>query len=148
MAGQNPINLILEELGKNGKKFEYILDKILKAGVSIMNNTEELKEELIGFDDIYQTCIIDLNLSYWLEVSHGKLHYEKGVNPQALFKMVFSKDLFIKILKDEIGGADAFMKGKIKVEGSLSQGLRYIKLFRTFFKYLIKKNGLNYLTSI
>ncbi|GAH79050.1 unnamed protein product [marine sediment metagenome] len=40
------------------------------------------------------------------------------------------------------------MKGKIKVEGSLSQGLRYIKLFRTFFKYLIKKNGLNYLTSI
>ena len=148
MAGQNPINLILEELSKNGKKFEYILDKILKAGVSIMNNTEELKEELIGFDDIYQTCIIDLNLSYWLEVSHGKLHYEKGVNPQALFKMVFSKDLFIKILKDEIGGADAFMKGKIKVEGSLSQGLRYIKLFRTFFKYLIKKNGLNYLTSI
>lgn len=148
MAGQNPINLILEELSKNGKKFEYILDKILKAGVSIMNNTEELKEELIGFDDIYQTCIIDVNLSYWLEVSHGKLHYEKGVNPQALFKMVFSKDLFIKILKDEIGGADAFMKGKIKVEGSLSQGLRYIKLFRTFFKYLIKKNGLNYLTSI
>ena len=148
MAGQNPLNLILEELSKNGKKFEYILDKIIKAGVAIMNNTEELKEELIGFDDIYQTCIFDLNLSYWLEVSHGKLRYEKGVNPQALFKMVFSKDLFIKILKDEISGADAFMKGKIKVEGSLSQGLRYIKLFRTFFKYLIKKNGLNYLTSI
>ncbi len=148
MASQNPLNLILEELSKNGKKFEYILDKIIKAGVSIMNNTEELKEELIGFDDIYQTCIFDVNLSYWLEVSHGKLHYEKGVNPQALFKMVFSKDLFIKILKDEIGGADAFMKGKIKVEGSLSQGLRYIKLFRTFFKYLSKKNGLNYLTSI
>ena len=141
MAGQNPLNLILEELSKNGKKFEYILDKIIKAGVSIMNNTEELKEELMGFDDIYQTCIFDANLSYWLEVSHGKLHYEKGVNPQALFKMVFSKDLFVKILKDEIGGADAFMKGKIKVEGSLSQGLRYIKLFRTFFKYLSKKNG-------
>ena len=148
MAGQNPLNLILEDLSKNGKKFEYVLDKIIKAGVAIMNNTEELKEELIGFDDIYQTCIFDVNLSYWLEVSHGKLHYEKGVNPQALFKMVFSKDLFIKILKDEISGADAFMKGKIKVEGSLSQGLRYIKLFRTFFKYLIKKNGLNYLTSI
>jgi putative sterol carrier protein len=148
MASPNPLNLILEELSKNGKKFEYILDRIIKAGVAIMNNTEELKEELMGFDDIYQTCISDANLSYWLEVSLGKLHYEKGVNPQALFKMVFSKDLFVKILKDEIGGADAFMKGKIKVEGSLSQGLRYIKLFRTFFRYLSKKNGLNYLTSI
>jgi len=148
MASPNPLNLILEELSKNGKKFEYILDRIIKAGVSIMNNTEELKEELMGFDDIYQTYIFDANLSYWLEVSRGKLHYEKGVNPKALFKMVFSKDLFVKILKDEIGGADAFMKGKIKVEGSLSQGLRYIKLFRTFFKYLSKKNGFNYLTSI
>jgi putative sterol carrier protein len=148
MAGQNPINLIWEELGKNDKKFEHILDKIIKAGISIINNTEELKEELLGFDDIYQTCIFDANISYWLEVSHGKLHYEKGVNPQALFKMIFSKDLFIKILKDEIGGADAFMKGKIKVEGSLSQGLRYIKLFRTFFKYISTKNGFKYLTSI
>jgi len=148
MVNQNPINLILDDLGKNDKKFEYILDKIIKAIVFIMNNTEELKEELIGFDDIYQTCIFDANLNYWLEVSHGKLHYEKGINPQALFKMIFSKDLFIMILKDEIGGADAFMKGKIKVEGSLSQGLRYIKLFRTCFKYLIKKNGFKYLTSI
>ena len=148
MAGQNPINLLLDDLGKNTKRFESILDKIIKAIVSITNNTEELKEELIGFDDIYQTCIFDADLSYWLEVSEGKLHYEKGVNPQALFKMIFSKDLFIKILKDEIGGTDAFMKGKIKVEGSLSQGLRFIKLFRTFFKYLIKKNGITYLTRI
>ena len=34
MASPNPLNLILEELSKNGKKFEYILDKTECAKLS------------------------------------------------------------------------------------------------------------------
>ena len=141
MVGQNPINSILRNLDKESPKFEYVLDKIIKAVVKIMNNTEELKEELVGFDDIYQTYVLDADFNYWLEVSDGRVRYEKGVNPQALFTIEFTKDLIIKILREEISGTEAFMKGKIKVEGSLSQGLRYIKLFRIFEKYLRKRNG-------
>jgi len=141
MVGQNPINSILRNLDKESPKFEYVLDKIIKALVNIMNNTEELKEELIGFDDIYQTYVTDANFNYWLEVSDGKLSYGNNINPKALFKININKDIIIQILRNEISGADAFMKGKINVEGSLSQGLRYIKLFRIFVKYLKKKNG-------
>lgn len=141
MAGQNPINSILRNLDKDSPKFEYVLDKIIKAVVKIMNNTEELKEELLGFDDIYQTNVVDANFNYWLEVSDGKLTYEKGVNPKALFKINIDKDIIIQILRNKVSGTDAFMKGKINIEGSLSQGLRYIKLFRIFVKYLKKKNG-------
>ena len=141
MSDRNPITAILENLEKNGAKFEYVLDKIIKGVVKIMNDTEELKEELMGYDDIYQTYVIDADFNYWLEVSEGRLRYEKGVNSQALFTIIFTKDLIIKILREEISGTNAFMKGKIKVEGSLSQGLRYIKLFRIFEKYLRKKNG-------
>jgi putative sterol carrier protein len=107
-----------------------------------MNNAEELREELMGFDDIYQTYVTDANFNYWLEVSDGKLIYEKGVNSKALFTINFNRDIIIKILKNQISGTDAFMKGKIRVEGSLSQGFRYIKLFRVFEKYLRKKNGI------
>jgi hypothetical protein len=141
MSGHNPIISILENLEGNGVKFELALDKIIKAVVKIINRTEELKEELISYDGIYQTHVIDIDFNYWLEVSDGSLHYEKGINPQALFAINFTKDLIIKILREEISGTDAFMKGKINVEGSLSQGLRYIKLFRIFEKYLRKKNG-------
>jgi len=141
MVGQNPINSILRNLDKQSPKFEYVLDKIIKALVNIINNTEELKEELIGFDDIYQTYVTDANFNYWLEVSDGKLSYGNDINPKALFKININKDIIIQILKNEISGTDAFMKGKINVEGSLSQGLRYIKLFRIFVKYLKKKNG-------
>jgi putative sterol carrier protein len=76
-----------------------------------------------------------------LEVSDGKLTYKKGINPKALFKINIDKDIIIQILKNKVSGTDAFMKGKINIEGSLSQGLRYIKLFRIFVKYLKKKNG-------
>ena len=141
MAGQNPINSILRNLDKDSPKFESVLDKIIKAVVKIMNNTEELKEELVGFDDIYQTNVVDANFNYWLEVSDGKLTYKKGVNPKALFKINIDKDIIIQILRNKVSGTDAFMKGKINIEGSLSQGLRYIKLFRIFVKYLKKKNG-------
>ena len=141
MSGHNPIISILENLERNGVKFEIALDKIIKGVVKIMNNTEELKEELMGYDGIYQAYIIDVDFNYWLEVSDGRLRYEKGVNPQALFTITFTKDLITKILGEEISGTDAFMKGKIKVEGSLSQGLRYIKLFRIFEKYLRRRNG-------
>ncbi len=141
MSDHNPIISILENLESNGVKFEYVLDKIIKGVVKIMNNTEELKEELMGYDDIYQTYVVDADFNYWLEVSDGRLYYEKGVHPQALFKITLTKELIIKILKEDLSGTDAFMKGKIKVEGSLSQGLRYIKVFRIFEKYLRKRNG-------
>ena len=142
MNAQNPISSILANLDGDSPKFASILDKIIKAVVKIMNNTEELKEELIGFDDIYQAYVLDTDFNYWLEVSDGVLHYEKGINPNAKFSINFNRDIILKILKAEMSGTDAFMKGKINVEGSLSQGLRYIKLFRIFVKYLQKKNGI------
>jgi putative sterol carrier protein len=143
MSARIPINSILENLDLDSPKFAYTLDKIIKAVVKIMNDAEELKEELMGFDDIYQTYVTDSDFNYWLEVSDGKLIYEKGVNQKALFTIHFNKDIIIQILKKQISGTDAFMKGKIRVEGSLSQGFRYIKLFRVFEKYLRKKNGID-----
>ncbi|MHA2431265.1 MAG: SCP2 sterol-binding domain-containing protein [Promethearchaeota archaeon] len=141
MANHDPINSLLDILEKDGSQFIRVLDKIIKMGVKVFNSTEELQEELVGFDDIYQTYITDIDFNYWLKVANGKIEYEKGVNPDAPFKMNYTKDMIIKILKREISGTDAFMRGEINVEGSLTQGLRYIKLFRTFFKYLQKRNN-------
>jgi len=143
MINRNAINILLDDLEKDEKRFLAGLDKIIKAGTTIINTTEELREELIGFDDIYQTYISDLDFNYWFQVSEGKVLYQKGVNPEASFKMKLTKELIIKILKGEISGRDAFMRGKLKVEGDISQGLRYVKLFRIFTKYLDKKNGNN-----
>lgn len=140
MAIKNPINSLLEVLEKDKKQFAKVLDKIIRVGVKIFNSTEELQEELVGFDDIYQTYVKDVDFSYWLKVANGKMEYQKGYNPNALFIMNYTSEMVIKILKGEISGTDAFMRGKLNVEGDITQGLRYVKLFRMFFKYIQKKN--------
>ena len=141
MANHDPINSLLDILEKDASQFVRVLDRIIKTGVKIFNSTEELQEELLGFDDIYQTYITDMDFNYWLKVTNGKIEYKMGVNPDAPFKMNFTKDMIVKILKREISGTHAFMRGEINVEGSLTQGLRYIKLFRTFFKYVQNRNN-------
>ena len=141
MATHDPINSLLDILEKDASQFVRVLDRIIKMGVKIFNSTEELQEELLGFDDIYQTYITDMDFNYWLKVTNGKIEYKRGVNPDAPFKMNYTKDMIVKILKREISGTDAFMRGEINVEGSLTQGLRYIKLFRTFFKYVQNRNN-------
>ena len=140
MANHDPINSLLDILEKDASQFIRVLDRIIKTGVKIFNSTEELQEELVGFDDIYQTYITDMDFNYWLKVTNGKIEYKRGVNPDAPFKMNFTKDMIVKILKREISGTHAFMRGEINVEGNLTQGLRYIKLFRTFFKYVQNRN--------
>ncbi len=141
MANHDPINSLLDILEKDASQFVRVLDRIIKMGVKTFNSTEELQEELLGFDDIYQTYITDMDFNYWLKVTNGKIEYKRGVNPDAPFKMNYTKDMIVKILKREISGTDAFMRGEINVEGSLTQGLRYIKLFRTFFKYVQNRNN-------
>ena len=138
MINTDAINSLLKGLEGNDKEFLRMLDKVIKLGIEVINSTEELKEELLGLDDIYQTYIKDINFSYWFEVSNGVLTYSEGINPKAKFKMTFTKKLIINILKGQESGVDEFMKGKINVEGDLSQGLRYIKLFRLLITYLSK----------
>ena len=143
MFNQESIKKLLKVLENDDEKFIDILDKIIMGFVKLANSLDDLREELIGLDDIYQTFIEDANFNYWLEVSDGKIYYEKGVNSRADFKMTFSKELIIKILKGEISGTEEFMKGKINVDGDLSQGLHYIKLFRIIFRFLKARSTKN-----
>jgi hypothetical protein len=137
------LNSILDGILEDDEKFLSVIDRIINAGVKIVNNTEELKEELREFEGIYQTYVYDANFSYWFEVSEAKVSYKRGVNSKAPFSCYFTKELFIKILTRELSGTDEFLKGRIRVDGDLSQGLKYVKFHRLFFKYIKLKNGNN-----
>ena len=131
---------VIHDLENNTEEFITALDRIISLGVNIIKNTGELREEIIDYDDIYQILITDINFNFWFKVSNGTIMYKKGINRGASFRVRYRKDIFIKILKREMYGTDAYMKGKIKVDGDLTQGLRFIKLFRIFIKYI--NNGI------
>lgn len=127
---------VVLELNNNNEEFITALERVIRFAVNIIKNTEELREEIIDYNDIYQIFITDINYSFWIKISHGTVLYKKGINREASFRVKYTKDLLIKILKREMLGSEAYMKGKIKADGDLTQGLRFIKIFRLFIKYV------------
>lgn len=127
---------VIYDIGVNDEVFITTLDQIIRISVNIINNTEELREEILDHNDIYQLSLVDLNFHFWFKISNGSILYKKGLNRDASFRVRYTKDIFVKVLKREMLGTEAYMKGKIKVDGDLTQGLRFIKLFRIFIKYI------------
>ena len=136
MLDSKKFNSVIHELENKEEEFIAILDKIIKMGVNFLQNTEELREEIMDYDYIYQILVSDINFKFWLKVSRGSIMYKRGINPNATFRVNYTKDIIIKILKREMYGSEAYMKGIIKVDGDLTQGLRYIKVFRLLLKYI------------
>ncbi|MFX1410996.1 MAG: SCP2 sterol-binding domain-containing protein [Promethearchaeota archaeon] len=136
MLNSKKFNSVIHELEKNDEEFIAILDKIIKLGVNFFQNTEELIEEINDYDYTYQIFVTDINFNFWLKVSRGSIMYKRGIHPKATFKVSYTKEILIKILKREMYGSEAYMKGIIKVDGDLTQGLRYIKVFRLLLKYI------------
>ena len=141
MLDSKHFNSVINKLENQDEEFIIALDKIIKLGVGVVKNSEEIREEILGYNDVYQIFITDLNFNFWLKVSKGSIIYKKGINRSASFRIKYTKDLMIKILKRETSGTDAYMKGIIKVDGDLTQGLRFTKLFRIVFNYI--SNGFN-----
>ena len=140
MLDSKKYELVIHQLDNKDEEFIAVLDKIIKMGVGLVQNTEELREEILDYDYICQILVKDINFNFWLKISHGNITYKRGINSNATFKVTYTKNILIKILKREIYGSEAYMKGLIKVDGNLTQGLRYTKLFRMLLKYL-NNNG-------
>jgi len=133
---QNKFDSFIKELTKSERNVTEVLDNIFKFAVNLVNNTEELREELIDQDIIIQINITDIDFIFWFKIFNGKVTYKKGFNDKATLKIEPTKDMMIKMIRGEISGLDAFMRGKLKASGSLSHGFTYIKTFRLIGKYL------------
>ena len=136
MLNSKSFNSVLNDLENHDGEFIGLLDKIIKFAVHKFTTTEDLREEIVEYEDIYQISVTDIGLDFWLNISNGSIIYKKGINRNASFRVKYTKEILVKILKREMYGTDAFMKGIIKVDGEISQGLRFIKLFRMFLEYL------------
>ncbi len=139
MISPDELEKIFCGLEKDKSKFKFALDKLLQFAIATYNSVEELQEELMDINDIYQTFIDDIDMQYWIKISDGKIEYKQGIHENASVRAWFTSDIIFNILKGEIIGSEAYMKGQIKAHGGLSHGLRYVKLYRLFFRYIREK---------
>ncbi len=136
MLNSKSFNTVIHYLENHDSEFIAVLDRIIRFIVNKFKSIEDLRDEILEYNDTYQIAVSDINFNFWLKISNGSTIYKRGINRNASFRIIFTKEILVKILKREMYGTDAFMKGIIKVDGDLSQGLRFIKLFRLFMKYL------------
>jgi putative sterol carrier protein len=131
------IDVVLNKLLNGDNESIVILDKFIKSIVNIIEKTEELKEELIDFNETYQFHITDLNFSFWINAIKKQITYEMGINEDATLRVFFTKDILSKVLTKEMGGIEAYMKGLIKIKGNLSHAIKIKNYLSHLIKYLL-----------
>ena len=143
MLTTNSIDLIINKLTDNSQEVVEIIDKFINFGIRLIQDTEELQEEIHEFEELFQFHITDLNFIFWINVSKGKITYEKGFNANASIRVSVTKDLLLKIFKGEISGTEAYMKGLMNVHGSLSHAFKVKNFLRLLMDYLKIKSKSN-----
>ena len=123
-------------------KFKSSLDKFIKVGIKITNDSEEIMDELRLYNDlIFHLYITDLDLNIWIKSIDGFLTYNNNLyeiipkNVHALHSFL-SKTTITKILRQEMTAAEAYLKGFIQLEGELSDAIISKNILSLFFSYI------------
>jgi len=113
--------------------------------IKIFATSKQLKEELVEYDGVYQISITDIDFNCWFKLHRGNITYQKGKNEDSTIKFYIKKDLLLEIIQLKKGASHLYMKGLIKVEGDLSDALKFRKFLDISMKYVryITKNQKN-----
>ena len=142
MIDTKVIDLVLNSLETSEDIFKTSLDKFIKLGIKIANDSEEIKEELELYDDfISHLYITDIDLNIWIKSVGGILSYNNNLyeiipdNINAIHYFL-SKSIITKIIRQEITVADAYLKGFVHLEGNLSDAIISNNILKLFFSYI------------
>ena len=142
MIDTKVIDLVLDSLETSEDIFRSSLDKFIKVGIKIANDSEEIMDELLLYNDlIFHLYITDLDLNIWIKSVNGFLTYNNNLyeiipeNVHVLHSFL-SKKTTTKILRQEMTAAEAYLKGFIQLEGKLSDAIISKNILNSFFKYI------------
>jgi len=136
MTETKSIIKVLTGVKTSDEDFVALLDKILKICVIMSKKIDEIREELGELEGIIQIIIEGLDYKFWFKKNNHVIRHEQGINEHANLKIWISKNLLIKLLKQEITTSDAYMKGIITLKGSLTLAMHFNKYLLAFAKYL------------
>lgn len=136
MTTVNGIFSVLTGLETSNEEFIKLFEGVLKTSIRMAKHVEELSEEIGDYDRITQVHVEDVEFDFWIENKSTRIFYHRGVNPDASLCVFITKKLIVKILKQEIGASDVYMKGMVKLKGNLTQAIHFKNYMVTFSKYM------------
>ena len=142
LIDSNRISVILQSLESTDERFKASIDKIIKIGLEIANDSEDFKDEMNCYDDfICHVYIKDLDFNIWVTHSQGQLsfntnYYENHSEDKKIIHFIMTKEIIKKIFYQKIYASEAYMKGFIEIEGSLRDAMMIKNTLQYFFKLL------------
>lgn len=142
MIDSNAILMMLNSLDSSKNAFKSTLDKFIRLSIKIANETEEFQEELKLFDDkIYHIYVSDSDYNIWLKkigrsVVYNNSYYEENSEGLSVIHFFLTKTTMKKVITRKIQAADAFMRGLIKIRGTLSDAMCAKNFLSLFFRYM------------
>jgi ubiquinone biosynthesis protein UbiJ len=131
-------NSIIDELETEETEIVATFTRFLEFSINFIQSTQELREEILDFDNIYQFYVNDINFELWIEISNGSIIYKKGININSDLRIFLTKNLLLRLIKQDITITDAYMKGLLKMQGDISQVVKFRNLVRFYSKYVKK----------
>ncbi len=142
MIDSNVISLILNSLESTGGNAKSTLDELVKLIVEISHESEDLKDELNLYDDMFfHIYIHDIDYNIWIKKVGAKLtfntsYYENVPEEMKIIHFILSKKVFKRIFTQRLDPTDSFMRGLVKIQGNLSDGIIIRNLLKIFFQYI------------
>jgi hypothetical protein len=131
--------MVLNSLDSSPRTFKSTLDKFIKLGIKIANETEEFREELeLCEDKMYHIYIKDLDYNIWFKKIDGTFtynnsYYEENSEGLSVIHFFLTKATMKSVITRKIQASDAFMRGLIKIKGNLSDAMTAKNLLSLFF---------------
>ncbi len=82
-------------------------------------------------------AIIQFDLSgdnggqFWVHINDGSIETGKGVHDDPKMTLKADADDWVKVSKGELNAMQAFMSGKIKIQGDMSLAMKMQTMFKT-----------------
>jgi hypothetical protein len=130
---------MLNSLESSESTFKSTIDKFIRLGIKIANETEEFQEELRLYEDkIYHIYINDMDYNIWLKkiggyFSYNNSIYEENSEELSVIHFFLTKTTMKKVITQKLQAEDAFMRGLIKIRGKLADAILARNLLSLFF---------------
>ena len=143
MLNTKQIISMLEEFEGEEGEFATILDGVVKTGLRMQRNSDELVDECQRLfkkhDSVFQFIASDIDLNFFVKIVNGATTYDQGIYQKQdvpVTTIIFPKEIILQVVKQEMNIESLYNKGIIKLKGSLSNLMRLRVLGKYYVKYM------------
>ncbi len=138
MLDSNNYSPKLSKKEQDKEKFEAYFKKVFKLTKRYVFSSEEFQEDIKDYNEIYETFLRDIDFTFRLEVFDGTVIYKEGASKKSTLRIELTTDLLKKFVKEEISASEAYMRGIVRIQGSITEAFKFNNFLILGFKYFKK----------